>query len=86
MLDAYHQCLGIARGQETPTWYQLLGVAVTERDPSVLEQAAVTRSSQVRVYQLVRTPDARLRALLQPPLWLCRPPLARPVQKPDRRS
>jgi hypothetical protein len=57
MLDAYHQCLGIARGQETPTWYQLLGVAVTERDPSVLEQAAVTRSSQVRVYQLVRTPE-----------------------------
>jgi hypothetical protein len=57
MVDAYHQCLGIARGQQTPTWYQFLGVAVNERDPSVLEQAAVNRSSQVRVYQLIRTSE-----------------------------
>jgi hypothetical protein len=57
MVEPYHQCLGVARGQPTPTWYQLLGVAANERDPSVLEQAAINRSSQVRVYQLVRTPE-----------------------------
>jgi hypothetical protein len=58
MVEAYHQCLGVARGQRTPTWYQFLGVAANERDPIVLEQAAINRSSQVRVYQLVRTPEA----------------------------
>ncbi len=39
------------------TYYELLGISADERDPAVIEEAAVCRSSRVRVYQLTREPE-----------------------------
>ena len=50
--DPYHKWLGIPRGQRPVTYYQLLGIASTERDPEVIEDAAIRQSSHVRTYQI----------------------------------
>ncbi len=42
---------------ELRTYYQLLGISRDERDPGVIEEAALRRSSQVRPYQLTREPE-----------------------------
>ena len=49
-----HAVRGCRGGQRPWTHYELLGIAVDERDPGVIEEAAVRRSGQVRAYQLTR--------------------------------
>jgi hypothetical protein len=39
------------------THYQLLGISTNERDPGVIEEAAVRLSGHVRAYQLTRAPE-----------------------------
>jgi len=53
MMDP-HALRGCRGGQQPWTLYQLLGIAADERDPRVIEEAAVRRSGQVRAYQLTR--------------------------------
>jgi hypothetical protein len=49
-----HALRGCRGGQRPWTHYELLGIAADERDPRVIEEAAVRRSGQVRAYQLTR--------------------------------
>jgi hypothetical protein len=51
MIDPYHKWLGISPDQQPPTHYQLLGIAPTETDPEVIEEAAIRQASHVRTYQ-----------------------------------
>jgi hypothetical protein len=39
------------------THYQLLGISANERDPGVIEEAAIRLSGHVRAYQLTRAPE-----------------------------
>jgi hypothetical protein len=52
-----HDLPGCRGGQRPCTHYELLGIAADERDPAVIEEAAVLRSGQVRAYQLTREPE-----------------------------
>jgi hypothetical protein len=49
--DPYHRWLAVPPGRRPPTFYQLLGVAPTEDDPEVIEEAALRQASHVRMYQ-----------------------------------
>ncbi|HVA45466.1 MAG TPA: hypothetical protein VNH11_03695 [Pirellulales bacterium] len=49
--DAYHKWLGIPPGEQPPNFYRLLGAAVYESDPDVIEAAADQRMAHVRTYQ-----------------------------------
>jgi hypothetical protein len=49
--DPYHRWLAIPPGQRPPTFYQLLGVAPTEDDAEVIEEAALRQASHVRTYK-----------------------------------
>lgn len=51
MFDPYHKWLGIPPGHRPPTHYQLLGIAPDERDPDVIEAAAIRQSAYVRNFQ-----------------------------------
>jgi hypothetical protein len=51
MFDPYDAWLAIPRNQRPPTYYQLLGIAATETDRRVIEEAAIRRISQIRIYQ-----------------------------------
>jgi hypothetical protein len=84
------------------THYQLLGVSARERDPGVIEEAAVRLASHVRAYQLTRAPECcrLLDAIAQALITLLdpvqraeydraldnRPAPARPNARPARRS
>jgi len=52
MFDPYHKWLGIPREKQPATYYQLLGLQPGERDPEVIEEAAIRQSSHLRAYQL----------------------------------
>src|SRR5687768_13263296 len=52
MFDPYHKWLGIPREKQPATYYQLLGLQPGERDPEVIEEAAIRQSAHVRGYQL----------------------------------
>src|SRR5205085_3607342 len=77
MFDPYRPWLGISEGQRPPTYYQLLGIAPTEADAEVIKEAALQRTSHVRVYQTgpyaeictrLLNEIARARAILLDPL------------------
>ena len=60
MLSLVEPCAP-ARGPQRPrTHYQLLGVSPNERDPGVIEEAALRCAGQVRVYQLTRELECAL--------------------------
>src|SRR4051794_19842284 len=42
------------RGERSRTHYRLLGISPDERDPAVLEEAALARAARARAYQLTR--------------------------------
>src|SRR3954454_22464163 len=42
------------RGGRPRTHYRLLGISPSERDPDVLEEAALARAARARAYQLTR--------------------------------
>src|SRR5262245_23076345 len=52
MFDPYHKWLAIPAGERPPTHYQLLGVAPTETDAEVIEEAVLQRTAHLRAYQL----------------------------------
>src|SRR5437868_2616822 len=52
MFDPYHKWLAIPQDQRPPTYYQLLGIAPTETDQEVIEEAAIRQTSHVRTYQI----------------------------------
>lgn len=49
--DAYHKWLGIPPSEQPPNCYRLLGVALYESDPDVIEAAADQRMAHIRTYQ-----------------------------------
>jgi hypothetical protein len=51
MFDPYQVWLGIPQSQRPPTYYQLLGIAAAETDRRAIEEAAIRRMSQIRIYQ-----------------------------------
>jgi WD40 repeat protein len=63
MFDPYHKWLGIPKDQRPPTHYQLLGVSPQERDPEVIEEAAIRQTTHVRAYQLGAQADECTRIL-----------------------
>lgn len=50
--DPYHKWLGIPAEEQPPHLYRLLGLALFESDPEVIEAAADQRMAHVRTYQL----------------------------------
>ena len=52
MFDAYRTWLGISNQQRPLPPHELLGVRANERDPHVLEEAALRRTEQIRRYQM----------------------------------
>src|SRR5689334_11082948 len=52
MSPRWCECLGVSEDWRSFTYYQLLGVGPGERDPMVLEAAALTRSAWVRTLQM----------------------------------
>src|SRR5262245_41178896 len=52
MFDPYHKWLAIPPGQRPSTHYQLLGIAPTETDADVIEEAALQRTAHLRTYQI----------------------------------
>src|SRR5262245_12328883 len=52
MFDPYHRWLGIPKDQRPPTHYQLLAIQPDEKDPEVIEEAAVRQTTHVRTYQI----------------------------------
>jgi hypothetical protein len=49
--DPYRVWLGISGNQRPPTYYQLLGLRPHEADPRAVQEAALRRTSQIRIYQ-----------------------------------
>ena len=49
--DPYHKWLGIPAKEQPPNRYRLLGLALFEADPDVIESAADQRMSHVRTFQ-----------------------------------
>jgi hypothetical protein len=49
--DPYRAWLGIPGNQRPPTYYQLLGLRPNETDPYTIEEAAIRRTSRIRMYQ-----------------------------------
>src|SRR5713226_1990989 len=52
MFDPYHKWLGIRKELQPPTLYQLLGISPDEKDPEVIEEAAIRQTTHVRTYQI----------------------------------
>jgi hypothetical protein len=52
MFDPYHRWLGIAKEEQPPTYYRLLGINPSEEDPEVIEEAAIRQTTHVRTNQL----------------------------------
>jgi hypothetical protein len=52
MFDPYHKWFGIAKEEQPPTFYRLLGVNNNEQDHEVIEEAAIKQTSHLRTYQL----------------------------------
>jgi hypothetical protein len=52
MFDPYHKWFGIAKEEQPPTLYRLLGVNNDEQDREVIEEAAFKQTSHLRMYQL----------------------------------
>jgi hypothetical protein len=52
MLSLMPPCAPDAEPQRPGTHYQLLGVSPDERDPAVLEEAALRRAGEARAHQL----------------------------------
>jgi hypothetical protein len=52
MFDPYHKWLGIAKEEQPPTYYRLLGISVHEQDAEVIEEAAIRQTTHVRTNQL----------------------------------
>lgn len=52
MFDPYHKWLGIPKEHRPPTYYQLLGLAPTEKDQEVIEEAAIRQTTHLRAYQI----------------------------------
>jgi hypothetical protein len=52
MFDPYHKWLAIPPDQRPPTHYQLLAVSPAEKDPEVIEEAALQRIAHLRSYQI----------------------------------
>jgi hypothetical protein len=63
MFDPYHKWLGIPPDRRPPTLYQLLGIAPSETDPEVIEEAAIRQASHVRTYQTGQHGEACARLL-----------------------
>jgi hypothetical protein len=51
MFDPYHTWLGIPQNNRPQTYYDLLGIAANELDRGVIQEAAIRRISQIRIYQ-----------------------------------
>ncbi len=51
MFDAYHKWLGIPPAEQPPNHYRLLGIALFEDDPVVVENAADQRLGHLRCFQ-----------------------------------
>jgi hypothetical protein len=51
MFDPYHTWLGMPRSKRPPTYYQLLGITANETDRRLIQEAAIRRISQIRIYQ-----------------------------------
>lgn len=49
--DAYYKWLAIPPSEQPPNCYRLLGVAIYESDPDVIEAAADQRMAHIRTYQ-----------------------------------
>jgi hypothetical protein len=49
--NPYHKWLGIPPQEQPPNYYRLLGIAVFETDPDVIESAADQRMTHLRRYQ-----------------------------------
>ena len=52
MFDPYHKWLAIPPAQRPPTHYQLLAISPSEKDPEVIEEAALQRTAHLRTYQM----------------------------------
>src|SRR5262245_47070211 len=52
MFDPYHKWLGIPKEQQPPTYFQLLGIQPQERDPEVIDEAAIRQMKHLRDYQI----------------------------------
>ena len=50
--DPYHKWLAIPPDRRPPTHYQLLAVSPAEKDPEVIEEAALQRIAHLRSYQI----------------------------------
>jgi hypothetical protein len=61
--DPYHKWLGIAPEQRPVTHYRLLSISPNEKDPEVIEDAAIRQTTHVRSYQLGPHADACQRVL-----------------------
>jgi hypothetical protein len=51
MFDPYHTWLGLPRHKRPQTYYDLLGIAANETDRRRIQEAAIRRLSQIRIYQ-----------------------------------
>jgi hypothetical protein len=51
VFDPYHKWLGIPPGRRPPTHYQLLGIAPSETDLEVIEEAFIRQTTHLRAYQ-----------------------------------
>jgi hypothetical protein len=52
MFDPYHKWLGIAKEEQPPTYYRLLGINANEQDRDVIEEAAIRQTTHVRTNQI----------------------------------
>ncbi|MCI0685501.1 MAG: hypothetical protein L0Y71_25650 [Gemmataceae bacterium] len=52
MFDPYHKWLGIAKEEQPPTHYRLLGINANETDRDVIEEAAIRQTTHVRTNQI----------------------------------
>jgi hypothetical protein len=50
--DAYHKWLGIPPDAQPPNHYRLLGIALYEQDPDVIDAASCRQMAHLRTYQL----------------------------------
>ena len=50
--DPYHKWLGIRPEQQPPTYFQMLSISPDEKDPEVIEEAAIRQTADVRSYQI----------------------------------
>ena len=60
-MSHYNHLLGSPHFQQPGrSYYQILGISPEERDPQVIEEAALHCSSEVRVYQVAREMECAL--------------------------